>query len=100
MTIVLKDSYIEVTEYNVHIHDAYKVKGKKKKLEIINIILSFCPDAFKTRSIRSVLREWRAHNILYKLHIARKSTMHTDIEANQKLFYKIGYLLINIFGIE
>jgi hypothetical protein len=100
MIITFNDFYVNVTENNVHIHDSYKIKGKKRKLEIINAIIAFCPEAFKTRTIKSVLREWRAHNVLYKLHIARNSTMHTDIEAHQKLFYKISYLLINIFGIE
>jgi len=100
MIITFEDFYVNVTESNVHIHDSYKIKGNRRKLEIISAITAACPTAFKTRTIKSVLREWRAHNILYRMHIKRKSTMHTDIEAKQKLKYKIGYLLISIFGIE
>jgi len=100
MIITFKDFYVNITDNNVHIHDSYKIKGKWKKLAVIERILEIQPDAFKIRSIRSVLREWRAHNILYRWHIKRDSTMHTDIEIHQKLKYKIGYLLVNIFGIE
>ena len=100
MEFYIGENYINITPGNIHIHDSYKVKTVEGMKFIIENIISADDSILKTRSRVSILREWKAHNVLYKLHIFRKSTAHTDIETHQGLFYKICYLLLSLFMIK
>lgn len=65
---------------NLKIMDSYLIKDVKKMEEIIGIAIV---KGFKTdRSMTSMVNEWKAHNLLYNLHIARSHTKDVDIEAN------------------
>jgi len=96
MEFYLGTTYINITKDNIHIHDSYKIDSNKEKVAMLNEIYSHL-DAQFPRSYKSALREWKAHNVLYKLNIKRASTMHTDIEAKPKLFYRICYFILSIF---
>ena len=96
----VSDIYVNITPSNIHIHDSYKIKRVADMKCLIELILDVDNSILRTRSRKSILREWKAHNVLYKLHILRKSTAHTDIEANQKLIYKICYFILSLFMIK
>lgn len=65
---------------NLKIMDSYLIKDVKKMEEIIGIAIV---KGFKTdRSMTSMVNEWKAHNLLYNLHIARSHTKDVDIESS------------------
>ena len=96
MDFYVGENYINITQGNVHIHDSYKVKTSKEIALVVDCILEADDGILKTRSKKSIIREWKAHNVLYGLRVMRKSTAHTDIEANQDAFHRIGYFLLSL----
>jgi len=81
---------------NCKIISAYLIKDKKLKLEFIQFLRENYP-GFKERSEKSYYREWKAHNILYKLGIKPSSTADTDLSIDEKLILRAGYFIIAIF---
>lgn len=49
------------------------------------------------RSINSWVREWKAHNRLYKLGLFKEHTIDCDLEENEKWYRLIAYLIIGSF---
>ena len=55
---------------------------------------------FQKRTIKSLTKEWIAHNVLYKLHIARSHTKSVDLNIEKWyriLCYNIIYWLNRLF---
>lgn len=80
----------------------YLAKTKKEIEEALTFIHK--TDEYKalqkagfTRSFKSQVNEWRAHNLLYKLGIMRERTGTTDIAQNESLIRRIGYTILSIF---
>ena len=46
------------------------------------------------RSIRSLKREWAAHNAFHALGLLRKRTGDTDLNWPQKWYIRIGYAVL------
>ena len=100
MNLVFNDLFINISNNNIHIHDSFKIHKKEDKINILNKIISYYPEILNKRSFKSMLKEWRAHNILYRLGLFKKQTKHTDLEFNQNLIHKIIYFLISLIPIE
>lgn len=81
---------------NVRILNPRKAKSKefmKLVLEEFKIKTSFV----SKRSIKSWIREWKAHNRLYKIGLFKEHTIDCDLEENEKLHRLIAYWIIGIF---
>ena len=50
-----------------------------------------------TRTFESELREWKAHNFLYKIGYKRERTGSVDINQNEPLWRKIIYAVLSLF---
>lgn len=50
-----------------------------------------------TRTAASEYREWRAHNVLYRLGIARARTGSVNIDQNESRLRRFGYAVLSIF---
>ena len=79
---------------NVRIVDSYKVKEKDMR----HILCMFL---YKTgyrskRSVESWLKEWKAHNRLYKPGLYRSHTKDCDLEENEKWYRLLVYQIIGI----
>ena len=48
------------------------------------------------RSLKSWIKEWKAHNRLYKLGLFRSHTVDCDLEENEKLHRLIAYQVLGI----
>lgn len=82
-----------VTKNNIHIENSYILT----KEDIIRQYLINLRDniedcglnciVFYRRTIKSLTKEWIAHNVLYKLHIARSHTKSVDL--NIESWYRI-----------
>lgn len=83
--VQIEDSYIIDDEYDIkHILDVIKIDPDAEKVNCI---------VFQKRTIKSLTKEWIAHNVLYKLHIARSHTKSVDL--NIERWYRIlGYNII------
>jgi hypothetical protein len=50
---------------------------------------------YKTkRSMTSLIDEWIAHNLLFKLNLFRKHTKDCNFESNQKIHIKFSYFIL------
>lgn len=88
-----KDIIIHCSENNIQIEDSYII-NKEYDIKTILDVIKIDPDAekancivFQKRTIKSLTKEWIAHNVLYKLHIARSHTKSVDL--NIESWYRI-----------
>jgi len=93
--ITIKGVKIQYDKTNVRIIDSYKVKEKDMK----DILFWFL---FKTgyeskRDIDSWLKEWKAHNRLYKLGLYRSHTVDCDLEEKEAWWRLFVYSIIGRF---
>lgn len=91
---------ILVSESNTHIEDSYKITKDKAMYNILNQIrISNIHNrnlAIFNRSLKSMIIEWRAYNLLYKLHICKERTKSVDLYLNEPLYKKISYYILHI----
>lgn len=91
---------ISVSENNTHIEDSYKITKNKVMYNILNQIrISNIHNrnlAIFNRSLKSMIIEWRAHNLLYKLHICRERTRNVDLNLNEPLYKRISYYIFHM----
>ena len=86
----------------IHIQNSHLVKKGadiKEALKYIHLM-----DGYKdlqangyTRSMGSEYREWKAHNFLYRLGIARSRTVTCDIDQNESKYRRFIYAILSIF---
>ncbi len=70
MKITHKDKTInfKITKDNIKIMDSYKVKDPNDMLEILlNITVHDKYNHLRTRPLDEYIKEWRTHNLLYKI---------------------------------
>lgn len=77
----------------VTIKDSYRVT---KKDDMLKILIAFRIKArYKSkRSYESWLKEWRTHNLLYKLGLFKKHTKDCDLEETEKIYRLIIYEIL------
>ena len=89
--------YVTTTTDNTHIENSYLVKSRKDMRRILGAINedSNCGDAIRRLSMATMVREWRAHNLLYALGIARKRTKDVDLNENP-WYLRLGYFVLSL----
>lgn len=70
-----------LSEGNCCIVDSYKISSKSYMLSFIDFLLM--DQKFAARSVKSYLREWQAHNLLYKLGLFKERTKDVDLNINE-----------------
>lgn len=93
----VKGLKIEVSPNNIKIYNSYKIKKKKEMKECITEILYKAPLYNTKRSINSLVREWRTHNIFYNRGWFLSHTKDCDLESNEKLYRRFFYYIIGRF---
>lgn len=84
---------IEYDAGNVRIVDSYKVKKEEDMLEVL--IWFKLKTGFKSRrSMDSWIREWKAHNRMYKIGIYRNHSRDCDLEELEKWHRRLVYWFI------
>lgn len=88
---------VDCTEDNTHIESSYKIK----KIGAMRALLESHRDspvysgmAITKRSVSSMIMEWRAHNLLHALGVARSRTESVDLDYPQAWYYKVGYFVL------
>ena len=91
--------YLIEGQKNCKIKNSFLIKSKKLKYEFIAYLIRKYPQ-FLARSKKSYYREWKTHNIFYKLNILRKSTIDTDLNINESWWRRVGYFIVSALSIE
>lgn len=82
------------------VYSGYKTISIKEMKHIINYNKEmFIGNNYSIhkRSMFSIIIEWRAHNLLYDLHIYRSRTKDVDIEYPIKWYKVVGYFILSVF---
>ena len=80
----------------IHIKDSYKITDRSKMKEILYAIQYRNPNCkvFQELSYDDLVREWVAHNRLYKWGIRKSSTKDVDFDIPYKWYEKIVYFIL------
>ena len=93
---------INVSKNNIHIEDSYKVNKREDMQMILNDIRakhSLEESDVLKRTDKSLIREWRTHNILYSLHLFRSHTKDVDLNYPQSKLVEICYAIVSLLPI-
>lgn len=100
LTYICKKYKLKIKIFNncITIYDGYKIRGKKLKLQILQELLNTYELIFfeDKRTVKSFLREWQAHNVLYKLGLFKARTRDTDLDNNESRFRRFCYFFLSI----
>lgn len=86
---------IQYNSQNIHIVNSYQVKTEEEMAIILmhfNLITGYC----SKRSLKSWIKEWKAHNRLYRLGFFKSHTKDCDLEENEKLYRLMAYQILGI----
>ena len=83
----------------INSHLLKKGRHIKAELEYIHTLDGYkeLQAAGYTRTLKSEYREWKAHNFLYRLGIARSRTGTTDIAQHESKWRRFCYAILSIF---
>lgn len=81
------------------IADSYKTRSRAEMCDVIrkNKSKHPVPAPLYFRSVYSLVDEWRAHNLLYDLHLFRNHTKDVDFEYPQRWYLSIIWAFLSIF---
>lgn len=79
---------------NVHLVNSYLITDDTEKLAIIYFLLGKVDGLAEHRTAKSMLNEWKAHNIFYQHGWWQDHTADVDFEFKQKWFYKLAWWLV------
>ncbi len=87
---------IEYDAGNIRILDSYKVHSAAYMQMILNMFM--IKTGFRSkRTIKSWIKEWKAHNRLYRLGLFKSHTKDCDLEENEKTHRLIAYEILGRF---
>ncbi len=81
------------------IKDSFRIRNGKRREEILNALIRYDrehPSATRwNRTIRSLKKEWLAHNFAYRLHFFRSSAKDVDLDNRDEgdsyfHFFRVG----------
>lgn len=102
MSVSFENNLIQIqyNSHNIHIIDSYKIKRKRDMKHILSIVrhASLNRGIFYLRKENSWIREWKAHNILYKLGLFKSHTKDTDLDEKENKKRRFCYFILSLFS--
>ena len=83
-----------VSPNNIQLKASFEVKKKDFERELAAIRELYPECQVWNRSLKSLTREWAAHNALHAFHIFHTRTADTDLNWPQRWYFRIGYAII------
>ena len=91
---------VRYSRTNVHVYDSFMVPSKDIEFWVTYIVLQGDKSGFVySRSADSWIREWKAHNLLFKLGIEPARTRDVDLNEDETTIRKVGYFLLSLLYI-
>lgn len=85
-----------VTDNNLKLKSSYKVKKDDFVRELLAMRESHPESLVWNRSIKSLAREWAAHNALHAMGIFQTKTADVDLNWPQNWLTRIGYYVAGV----
>ena len=84
---------------NTHITDSCQVKSRQAMREYLQELGESVTSemAVNQRDIESQVREWRAHNFFYRIHVFRSRTKDVDLELKQVWYRELFCRVVSFF---
>ena len=95
MKINIENIEIEYDNNCVRIVDSYKIQDLQQ-MTIILTLFKIKTNFESKRSLNSWIKEWKAHNRLYKLGLFLNHTKDCDLEENEKWWRLLAYQILGI----
>ena len=93
--IIILGNRIQYNSENIRIIDSYEITNPKDMIVILKLFK--LKTGYRTkRSLKSWIKEWKAHNRLYKLGLFKSHTKDCDLEENEKIHRLIAYQILGI----
>ena len=92
---------IKVSKNNINIKDSYKINNRLVMRMILDILKDEISEEhlkspFDKRNISGMVREWVAHNNLYKLGYKKDRMCNVDLNYPQKWYIPIVYWILSL----
>ena len=81
----------EITPDNIHITSSFEVRKDDFERELLAMREAHPESRVWNRSIKSLKREWAAHNAFHALGVFRTKTADVDLDWPQNWLFRIGY---------
>lgn len=85
--------HVDAEHKNIKLVDSWFIEDRSMQKQILQELLDDY-EWFRARSLRSYLREWRAHNRLYQLGLFKERTKDTDLNVNEYWYRRLGYFFL------
>ena len=87
--------------HNIHIEDSWQIRSRRSISDAVAEANSILDDnsidsPFDNRTEKSMVREWVAHNNLYRLGIKKRRTGSVDLNYPQRWFEPFCYFILSI----
>ena len=84
---------------NIKITDSYTMTDPVRMLDTLNFIRKEAQrfNIQYKRTNASWIREWKAHNMLYKAGVQKERTGCTDLNEDESLHRRLGYWFLSLF---
>ena len=92
---------IKVSKNNINIKDSYKINNRLVMRMILDVLKNEVKEEhlespFDKRNIGGMVREWVAHNNLYKLGYKKDRMCNVDLNYPQKWYVPIVYWILSL----
>lgn len=84
------------------IRDSYTINNSSDIRSVLEYIHGL--DEYKqlqaagyTRTLESEFKEWKAHNVLYRLGVLPERTGSVDLDQNESKLFRFGYSILSMF---
>ena len=90
----MKKITYKITNNTIKITNSYLVRSKEKMNLMLNLIGI---ETVFPRSKESLIKEWRAHNLMYDLGLFRSHTKDVDLNTDESKLRLFLYSVLSLF---
>lgn len=89
-------TYVVVPNRGVNIISGYETKNDRHKKQFIIFAEAKYESVFGKRTMKSLIREWKAHNICYRKGWYKDRAKDTFLDANEKWYRRVFYWFVTL----
>ena len=94
MKAIFENIEYVISDSNLHVFNSYLITCDETKVAFLNYCLQTYETFARMRKLKSLLKEWKAHNICYQHGWWVDRTRDADFEFKQPFFHKIAFWFI------